>query len=107
MLRERYAKLTGAERLIMGAGMFETARALALASFPPGLTTRETRRRCANDSTARSPSACMAGIEALLRNRAVNVFAVSHFDYINDEFPVFDRINESIKALPNPVTVMA
>lgn len=44
-LRERYAKLSGAERLTMGASMFETARALVFASFPPGLTQRELHRR--------------------------------------------------------------
>ena len=44
-LRERYAKLSGAERLAMGASMFETARTLVLASFPPGLTPQEVRRR--------------------------------------------------------------
>ena len=45
MLRERYAKMTGAERLMAGAGTFETARAMALASFPAGLSMRENRRR--------------------------------------------------------------
>jgi len=45
LLRERYASLTGAERLAMGAGMFDTARAMALASFPAGLSAREVRRR--------------------------------------------------------------
>ena len=44
-LRERYRALTGAERIAMGASMFETARALALASFPPGLSQQEVRRR--------------------------------------------------------------
>lgn len=45
MLRRRYAELTGIERLLMGADMFETARSFALASFPPGLPPREVRRR--------------------------------------------------------------
>jgi hypothetical protein len=32
-LRGRYCALTGAERIAMGASLFESARALALASF--------------------------------------------------------------------------
>jgi hypothetical protein len=44
-LRERYAELSGAERIAMGASMFETARTIVLASFPPGLPPQEVRRR--------------------------------------------------------------
>lgn len=45
LLHERYATLTGAERVTICAGMFDTARAVALASFPAGLATHEVRRR--------------------------------------------------------------
>ena len=45
LVRELCARKTGAERLRMGASMFETARALVLASLPPGLPERELRRR--------------------------------------------------------------
>lgn len=45
LVHELYARKTGAERLRMGASMFETARILVLASFPPGLSEREIRRR--------------------------------------------------------------
>ena len=45
LLRERYMALSGEERVIMGAEMFETARAMALASFPKGLSEQEIRRR--------------------------------------------------------------
>lgn len=45
LLHERYAALSGVERLTMGAGAFETARTMALASFPAGLPAREVRRR--------------------------------------------------------------
>ena len=34
-----------AERVVMGARMFDVARALVLASFPPGLSSDEVRRR--------------------------------------------------------------
>ena len=44
-VRERYARLTGAERMLIGAQMFETARASALASMPRGISERERRRR--------------------------------------------------------------
>jgi hypothetical protein len=44
-VRERYARLTGAERLLIGAQMFETARAFAVASMPVTGTERERRRR--------------------------------------------------------------
>jgi hypothetical protein len=45
LVRELCARKTGAERLRMGASMFETARTLVLASLPPGLSERELRRR--------------------------------------------------------------
>lgn len=45
LVRERYAGLSGATRVAMGADMFETARALMLASLPPGLPAWEIRRR--------------------------------------------------------------
>ena len=45
LLRKRYAELTGTERLTMGVEMFETARTMALASFPAGLSQHEVRRR--------------------------------------------------------------
>ncbi len=44
-VRARYAQMSGAERMLIGARMFETARILVLASFPPGLTESERRRR--------------------------------------------------------------
>ena len=34
-----------AERFLMGVRMFDAARAMVLASFPPGLTRDEVRRR--------------------------------------------------------------
>ena len=45
LVRELCARKTGAERLQMGASMFETARTMILASLPPGLPEREIRRR--------------------------------------------------------------
>jgi hypothetical protein len=45
LVRSRYLAMTPAERLVIGAQMFETARAIALASFPPGLSPEETRLR--------------------------------------------------------------
>ena len=45
LIRERYAQLSGAVRVRMGAEMFETARTMVLASLPPGLPARELRRR--------------------------------------------------------------
>lgn len=44
-LREKYAGLSGPERLAMGAEMFDSARTLVLASFPKGLAPEEARRR--------------------------------------------------------------
>jgi len=44
-VRERYARLTGAERLLIGAQMFETARTLVLASIPRDVSEQERRRR--------------------------------------------------------------
>ena len=45
MVHERMMALSGEERLVIAARMFETARELVLASFPPGLSPAETRRR--------------------------------------------------------------
>lgn len=42
---ELCARKTGAERLAMGASMFETARMMVLASMPLGLSQWEIRRR--------------------------------------------------------------
>lgn len=45
LVRERYEAMSPTERFLIGAQMFETARAIALASFPMGLSQEETRRR--------------------------------------------------------------
>ena len=46
-MRERYRRMlmerSGAERMAMGAAMFDAARAMVLASLPPDLTDREIR----------------------------------------------------------------
>lgn len=44
LLAERYAAMSGQERFMIGVRMFETARALALASLPPHATEDERRR---------------------------------------------------------------
>jgi hypothetical protein len=43
MARDRIMKLSGAERFVIGARMFESARAIVLASFPGDIS--ETERR--------------------------------------------------------------
>lgn len=45
LLRARYAGFSGAERVVMGAQMFETARRFVLASLPRDLSAQERRRR--------------------------------------------------------------
>ncbi len=45
IVRERLLSRPGAERVVMGSRMFDVARAIALASFPPGLSEIETKRR--------------------------------------------------------------
>ncbi len=45
IVRERLLSRSGAERVEMGSQMFDMARAIALASFPPGLSEIETKRR--------------------------------------------------------------
>lgn len=45
MVRERLLARSGEERLQMASQMFEVARAMILASFPPGLSEIETKRR--------------------------------------------------------------
>ena len=45
MVRELMMERTGEERFIMGVRMFDAARAMVLASFPPNLSPDEVRRR--------------------------------------------------------------
>lgn len=45
MVARRYRGMQPAERVRMAADMFDTARALALASLPAGLAPDEVRRR--------------------------------------------------------------
>jgi hypothetical protein len=45
ILRVRLMALSGAERFVMGARMFEAARRMVLASFPPGLSETECKKR--------------------------------------------------------------
>jgi len=45
MAREHLLSHTGAERVVMGSQMFEVARIIALASFPPGLSEIEIKGR--------------------------------------------------------------
>ena len=44
MIRERYMQMTGEERFLIGAGMFDTARAIALSSMPEDLSESERGR---------------------------------------------------------------
>jgi hypothetical protein len=43
IVRERMMAISGEERFLMGAGMFEAARTMALASAPEGLSSSELR----------------------------------------------------------------
>ena len=45
IVRERLLARSGAERVAMGSRMFDVARTIALASFPPGLSEIEIKRR--------------------------------------------------------------
>jgi hypothetical protein len=45
MVRQMLLARSGAERLAMGSQMFEVARAMMLASFPPGLSDTEIKLR--------------------------------------------------------------
>ena len=45
LVRARYLAMTPAQRVVIAAQMFETARAMVLASLPAGLSPEETRRR--------------------------------------------------------------
>jgi hypothetical protein len=45
LVRNRMLARSGAERVLMGSRMFDTARAMVLASFPKGLSEIEIKRR--------------------------------------------------------------
>ena len=45
LVRQRLMQRSGAERMMMASGMFEAAKAMVLASFPPGLTEIEIKQR--------------------------------------------------------------
>ena len=44
MLREKYMQMTGAERVLIGARMYDTARAIVLSSLPKNISELERRR---------------------------------------------------------------
>jgi hypothetical protein len=44
IFREHLLSRPGSERVVMGSRMFDVARTIALASFPPGLSEIETKR---------------------------------------------------------------
>lgn len=44
MIEERYAAMSGTERFMIGARMFDTARSIVLASLPADLSPLERRR---------------------------------------------------------------
>ncbi len=46
ILDERFQALTLTERVIMASQMFDSARQIILASFPPDLSEIEVKRRC-------------------------------------------------------------
>jgi hypothetical protein len=43
LIRQRMLERSGAERIMMASGMFEAAKAMVLASLPPGLTEIEVK----------------------------------------------------------------
>ena len=45
MVREKIMARSGEERFVMGAQMFDAAREMVCASFPPGLSADEIKRR--------------------------------------------------------------
>ena len=45
LVRQRLMERSGAERVVMGSRMFDVARAMILASFPPDLTPLEIKER--------------------------------------------------------------
>lgn len=45
ILKERYAKLTGEQRMMLGFASCATARQIVLSSFPKGLSEKEIRVR--------------------------------------------------------------
>ena len=45
LMRQKIMALSPEERLLMGSRMFDVARAMAIASFPPGLNEIELKRR--------------------------------------------------------------
>jgi len=45
IVREPLLSRSGVERVVMGSRMFDVARTIALASFPPGLSEIGTKRR--------------------------------------------------------------
>jgi len=44
LVRQRLLERSGAERVMMASGMFESAKAMALASLPTGLTEIEIKK---------------------------------------------------------------
>jgi len=51
LVRERMLERSGAERMLMGSCMFETAKAMIMASLPDGLTPSKSKSSFAGAST--------------------------------------------------------
>jgi hypothetical protein len=45
MMRDKLMALSGEERFVMGAQMFDSAREMIMASLPPGLSEAQRRRQ--------------------------------------------------------------
>jgi hypothetical protein len=82
IVRERLLARSGAERVLMGSRMFDVARAIALASFPPGLSEIETKRRLCERFYGNEVNVD-AYIEHLVRSKT------------GESFPVTDAIAHS------------
>jgi hypothetical protein len=80
MVRERFRAMTPQERFAIGCQMFETARAIVMASFPPGLAPAQVRwllcERFYGENLAREaygPYPDPAEVRQLQRHRAAGL----------------------------------
>ena len=85
MIHERYLTMSAAERLVIGARMFESARAMVMASLPPGLLPEEMRRRICERFYGELAEEIFGSSE----NRLAGVHGqTNHFDEVRTEVKV-------------------
>lgn len=91
MLKERYAKLTGEQRMLMGFASCQAAKSMVLASFPPDLSEKEKRIRLflryySNDFTEEQKAKIIKHLESLNYDEPSAKESEEYTNELNDDW---------------------